>query len=412
MNFFTLEVRLAWRNLWRNPIRNFLLICLIIIVLGFGTYAVAFLNGLSFQRLQDQLNYSLGHLKITHPQFDQAKNVHNFIPNFSAVKGVLQRNASIEAFSGRCNVRALAQKNNRQWGIDLYGVDAKAEKQTLQLYQKITQGKYLSEKSNQNEVVIGQSLAQKMNIRVGDSLILQMIDKEGFIKTKTWQVVGIYKYVNQKFESTHIFVPIESLQKALNLPTNAVHQIIIRLKDRNITDTQVLDYQAKWPNLKIQSWQKTAPELAYLDVLMEYFFWIFNGIILFVLLMAIVNTMLMNILERSEEFGLLKILGMNNGRILKLIFWETLFIVFLGASIGLSLAGLSIYYGQNYGLDLSIYSAAWAGWGSSPIVYPFLKPYDLLKITSLLISTAFIAALYPTYLILQKTALQLRNSNV
>lgn len=404
-----LEIRLAWRNLWRNLFRNILLILLIIIVLAFGTYAVAFLNGLSLQRLQDQLDYSLGHLKITHPKFDQAKNVNDFLADTRLIKKVIENGENIEAFSERCNVRALVQKQGKQWAIDLYGVEVQSEKKTLYLFKKIVEGEYLTEKTPHNQVVIGKNLAEKIGARVGDSLQLQLVNREGKIKNQVWQVVGIYAYSQRKFEATHIFVPISRLREALNLPTTAVHQLVIRLKDKNIAERQVLDYQDKWPNLKIQAWQKTAPELAYLDALMESFFWIFNGIILLVLLVAIVNTMLMNVLERQEEFGLLKTLGMNKSRILTLVFWETFFIVCLGGCIGIWLAWGAILHGQNYGVHLSLFAEAWAGWGSSAVVYPILKAYDGLKMIILLIFTAFLATLYPAWLILSKNALELRN---
>jgi ABC-type antimicrobial peptide transport system permease subunit len=126
--------------------------------------------------------------------------------------------------------------------------------------------------------------------------------------------------------------------------------------------------------LEVKTWKELSPELALLFDLTDMSSYIFIGIILLGLSFGIVNTMLMSVLERTRELGMLMALGMNRRRLFSLIFLETLFLVFAGVPLGLLLSLLTVAWTGHQGIDFSAFSDAFTGWGYAAVVYPGLQP--------------------------------------
>ncbi|MCU0443746.1 MAG: FtsX-like permease family protein [Microscillaceae bacterium] len=406
----TIELILAWRNIGRSLGRSGLIISALVLGIWAGTFAVALVKGLAQQRLQNQIDCSLGHLKITHPQFDEEKTIGYQIDKKELETHLKKTN--IITYSFRLNTLAIIQAGQHSSSIDWYGVVPSFEKTTLKLADKLIEGHYLDHLPPKS-LVIGKKLAQKLSVKLGDKInIVAQTEKNEPVRD-TFQVGGIYDYHNHAFAMRHVFARVEDFRQTMQMTDNQhFHQLIIRLKN----DEQALETAQKWqkalPQCKVQSWADIAPELAYLSILQGYFFLIFNGIILFTLTLLLVNTMLMAVLERTRELGVLKALGMNKRRLLRLIFYETLLLSGLGGGLGIGIAVLTVaYYGQT-GIDLRYFGSAWGSWGSSPVVYPQLSMGDLWGIVLLLFLTALLSAIYPAYKVLQSTSVDMMKSTI
>jgi putative ABC transport system permease protein len=399
------EFLLAWRNIWRFPLRSSLIISALFIGIWAGTFAVAFVKGLAQQRVQNQLDYSLGHLKITNPEFDSEKPLKSII-NYVIIKDILKK-TNIRAYSFRLNALATLQVNQQSVGVDWYGVSPQFEKSALKLAENIIEGKYL-DKLPPKSLIIGEKLAQKLQIKLNTKLVINCQNWLGKMVKDTFLVGGIYRYYNHKFAETHIFSQQKDLQKILQIPDNqAFHQLIIRLNDYQIAPELAKNWQKEFPSIKIQSWAEVSPELAYLSILQSYFFLIFNGIIVFALTLLLINTMLMAVLERCQELGILKAIGMNRARLMRLVIYETIFLTIIGGGGGLLTTYFSVKLWSRVGIDLTYFGSAWGSWGNAPIVYPILDLSDLAGISLLLFITALLSAIYPTYKVLQISATEM-----
>ena len=109
------------------------------------------------------------------------------------------------------------------------------------------------------------------------------------------------------------------------------------------------------------------------------------------------NTMLMAVLERTRELGMLTAVGMKRKEVFGMIVLETLFLGMVAAPIGLFLGALTVSYFGAYGLDLSAYSGGMEKFGLQSIVYPTLESSVFLKVAIAVAITAIIGALYPAF---------------
>lgn len=400
-----LEFLLAWRNIWRFPLRSALIISALFIGIWAGTFALAFVKGLATQRVQNQLDYSLGHLKISSPESDNEKLVGATI-NYDSIKVILKK-TTILANSLRLNTLATLQAQGQTVAVDWYGVVPESEKSTLKLAEKLVEGKYL-DKLPPKSMLIGEKLAQKLQLKLPVKIVITCQNYFGKTVKDTFSIGGIYRYYNHKFAETHIFSRQSDLRTILQIPDNqAFHQAIIRLNDYQIAPELAKNWQAEFQSVKIQSWADVSPELAYLSILQSYFFLIFNGIIVFALTLLLINTMLMAVLERTQELGVLKAIGMNRQRLMRLVIYETLFLTLLGGGVGLLTTYLSLKLWSQIGIDLSYFGSAWGSWGNAPLVYPILDLSDLGGIALLLCISSLLSAIYPVYKVLQASAIEM-----
>jgi ABC-type lipoprotein release transport system permease subunit len=155
--------------------------------------------------------------------------------------------------------------------------------------------------------------------------------------------------------------------------------------DLNITDK----------NYKVASWDELSPELGYAQEMMGTMVYIFMGIILLALSFGIINTMLMAVLERKKELGMLMSVGMNKLKIFMMIVLETLFLAMIATPIGMLLAKISIDYFEEHGIDLSSVSQGLESFGIGSKIYTYL-PNDLyFKITLFTLIVTLIASVFP-----------------
>ncbi len=186
--------------------------------------------------------------------------------------------------------------------------------------------------------------------------MLTFQDTDGNIVRGAFRVRGIYRTDSDIFDEMNVFVHYNDLRSLGAYPPNSSHEIAVMLGNA----TQVEEFKDKmkqnWPDADIQSCDELSPELGYLLSAMDQFMYIFLIIILLALGFGIVNTMLMVVLERGKEIGMLMAVGMNRMRIFSMIMLETVFLVFTGAMAGIVPGIVLSKINEVHGFELSQYS--------------------------------------------------------
>jgi ABC-type lipoprotein release transport system permease subunit len=194
----------------------------------------------------------------------------------------------------------------------------------------------------------------------------------------------------------NVFVQQKDLFRILDTEP-IVHEIALRTTHSDYTDSVKTALQAGFSKLQIESWSDIAPELAYISETTALWSYIFVGIILFALLFGITNTMLMSVVDRTKEFGVLIAIGMKKWKVFSMIVLETIFLSLTGGLTGIFISGISIAYYNQYGIDLSSISTSLESFGVSTMLYPALPLAMYLILTVMIIMAANIAAFLPAW---------------
>jgi ABC-type lipoprotein release transport system permease subunit len=232
-------------------------------------------------------------------------------------------------------------------------------------------------------------------LRMGSSIELTLQDVDGHLIHPVFKLRGVYKTDNSAFDAMNAFVERDALNKYTLLTNDQVHEIAIMASDTDVAVDLAARLSEALPEQDVLSWRKLSPEIAmYIDFagVMGY---IYVGIILLALAFGIINTMLMSVLERVKELGMLMAIGMNKKRVFSMIMIESVFLSLTGAAAGMVFSGIIVKILSRTGINFDMWSEGFEALGYAAIVYPFVTWQNYLVITTMVILTGIIAALWP-----------------
>ncbi len=233
------------------------------------------------------------------------------------------------------------------------------------------------------------------SFREGSRIILTFLDVNEMQTSAAFRISGVYRTNNDMFEATSVFVPEGELRQLTGLAEGSVHRLICRLKENNLTDTVVSAAREAFPGEEVLSWKEIQPDLAMLSDMMQQIYGVFMGIILAALAFGIVNTMLMAVLERTRELGMLAAIGMNRKKTFLMIMYESLYLSLTGGAAGMAISGIVIAATARNGINLVRYSEGMEAMGFSAHLFPVIDTPFFLLTSLLIVLTGILSAIYP-----------------
>lgn len=390
-------ISISWRNIWRNKVRSLVIIFSVALGIFSGVIASAFFKGMADQRIQKVIKTELSYVQIHNPGFEQTSDFANFISNAEEIQNKVSKIPNVTGVSRRISIQSMAASAETASGVLISGIFPEDEKNVTNISSKLIDGKYF-EGISRNPVVIGKKLAEKLNVRVRSKIIITIQDMDNNITSGAFRIAGIYSTNNNMFDESNIFVRFSDIQKLIGFPENAAHEIAININDNeNLAGilTSVKDITGN--KLDVKTWKELSPEMNYLTEAMDMYMYIFIIIILMALLFGIINTMLMVVMERTKEIGMLMAIGMNKGKVFSMIVLESVLLSLTGGIVGIIIGAVSSKYGETHPIDLSMWAQGYEQLGYDAFVYTKLDPNMLINVTVLVIITGVIAAIYPAY---------------
>ena len=385
-------LKIAWRNVWRSPLRSFVVIGSVAV----GIWSVVTLLGFSFGLIQgfidNALRYQVSHIQLHHPDFPEDKEIQFVLSDAGKKVAEINEMESVASATMRTLVNGMISTAAGTRGGTVRGIEPETEAKTTSLKEKLIEGTYFSDKKNQ--LLIGKPLAKKLNLKLRKKVVIQFQNLEGDIVAGAFRIAGIFDTKNTLYDEMNVFVKRTDLNRLLGDPTVA-HEIAIYLKDGKTLDTDVAALQAKYPDVLTENYRAISPDVKLYETNIGISSTIFIFLFMLALIFGIINTMLMAVLERNKELGMLMAIGMNKAKVFKMILLETIFLAVVGAPIGIFLSWITIKYFSNIGLDLTSFSAGLEQMGMDTIIYPVTEPSLYLQITIAVVLTAFLAAIYP-----------------
>jgi len=231
--------------------------------------------------------------------------------------------------------------------------------------------------------------------RLGTKISLTLQSKSGELVTPTFRVKGIYKTSNSMFDGMNVFVEKDRLNEHIGLNNKEVHEISTMSKDNETGHILGEKLASVFPEKSVLSWKKVSPELAMYADFGNLFNYVYVVIILFALAFGIINTMMMSVLERIKELGMLMAIGMNKLKVFGMIMFESIFLTFTGAFAGMIISGSLIKLLYNTGINFSMWEEGFEAFGYASIVYPFVESKTFIGISILVIITGMLASIWP-----------------
>ena len=386
-------IKIAWRNVWRNKIRSGVVIISIVLGIWAGLFVMAMTLGLNEQRMNGAISTYLSHIQVHDTQYSKEQNINYYIQNKEEILNKIESDNNIKAYAKRTIVTAMAANSNGSYGVQIVGINPAEEKKLTSISDKLIEGTYLN-KFKRNPIIIGNALADKLNLNLRSKIVITLQDINSNIVSTSFRVEGIFRTSSSMFDEATLFVKMDDLEQITGL-SGQIHEIAILANSIDNTEKIKSNLNKDILGSKAETWSDIAPELGYANEMMSRFIYIFMGIIFLALAFSIINTMLMAVLERKKELGMLMSVGMNKSRIFSMITLETLFISALATPIGMLLSFWTISYFDEVGIDLSIVAKGLESLGIGTRIYTFLPRQLYINITFLSLLVTFVSALFP-----------------
>jgi len=233
------------------------------------------------------------------------------------------------------------------------------------------------------------------NYREGSKLILSFLDINNNQTGAAFRISGIFRTNNDMFEELYLFVPIEELRQLTGMKEGTYHRAIAKLEDNDITNSVTSEIRQKLTDYEVLNWKEIQPDLAMIADFIGQIYAIFMVIILAALAFGIVNTMLMAVLERTRELGMLMAVGMNRRKIFIMIMLESIFLSVVGGFAGMAVSEVVIAITGKTGINLMKYSEGMEAIGYSAHLFPTIDAQFFVSTTILIVLTGIISSIYP-----------------
>ena len=392
MRLITL-IKIGWRNIWRNKKRSLVVILSIILGLYGGLIISSLMITLNSQRMNTAINTYLADIQIHNKEFSKEYSLSDTISNIHYLEEKLKNDNRVKSYSKRTVINGMLSNSTGSYGVNVLGIDPEFEIKVTNVYTKIVEGDYFESK-RENTMVVGKKLADKLDLRLRSKVVITFQDVNGDITSLLFRIEGVFKSGNSMFDDYNVFVKNNSIFS--NLPDlNGYHEIPILTINDDITESLKLDLQKINNTLDVKFWGDIAVELAYANKMMSSFLYIFMLIVLSGLSFGIINTMLMAILERKKEIGMLMSIGMSKIYIFLMICLETVFLSLVAIPFSVLITYITIDYFSVSGIDLSIVGSGLENFGVGTILYLKL-PYEYyFNLSLLVILISFISSMFP-----------------
>ena len=389
-------LKLAWRNVFRNVRRT--LITLSAVTFGLAAMIVffGFTDGFHAQWVENTVRVYTGHIQIYSKGYHDDPQLANSIADLDRVLKEVEKEPSLDTYTYRVEIQGLVSTAENSYGVLIRGIDPEREVGITALRDRIIRGRYLEE-GDERGILIGYRLADRLNAEVGDKIVLMVQAADGSISADLFRLRGVFRMGAVEMDSAIVVIGLEAAQRLAALE-DRVTEIAIMVKRPSdvIPAAQRLKERLEPMGYEVYTWQDLMPALKEMIDLDNVFMYIILLIVLVVVSLGILNTMLMSILERVREFGIMMAMGTKPYQIVILVVMESFLLGLWGTVMGAALGISANYLISLRGFDLSRWSGAMELFATlNPVIYPETNPSNVLWSCAMVLITTLVVSIYP-----------------
>ncbi len=384
--------RMAWRNAWRNPRRTAVVVTAVAVGIAGVVLTMAVNYGMVVQMMETAISTELGHLQIHAAGFDQNPELAVRLEDGGdAGAEALAGLGGVAAWARRVRAEGLITSPRSSAGVRVVGIEPEREAEVSIIARSVREGRYLD--GVPRRVLVGEKLARRLEVGVGDKVVLSVQDLAGDLGAEALRVAGIFKTPMGELDGGTVFVRIDEGQALFGLG-RAVSEIVVVAHDRARVPALREALAARLPGAEVRSWKELRPVLVYLVKLFDQMaLWLYVAAFV-AMAFGIANVLLMAVYDRIREIGIMMAVGMKGGRLVLMIVVESLFVTLLGLALGFAGAVAGVWALQD-GIDLSFFAEGLSAFGVGTRLVPVLRWADFTVPMAVALVTALVASAWP-----------------
>lgn len=387
--------KLAKRNIWRNKRRTLITAASIFFALFFAMIMRSMQLGTYAEMIKNVVSSYTGHIQIHKTGYWDDKIINNTFPENPEVEKTIAEIPEVAEVVPRLESFALASYKEQTKGSIVIGIKPEKETQMTKLANKVVAGKYLSE--NDAGILVSEKLASFLKLSVNDTIILIGQGYHAATAAGKYPVRGIIHLNSPELNNKMIYMPLPEAQALYSAP-NMLSSLSILLKNSDnlkIAETEIKN-KVNSTKFEVMSWEKITPELKQAiesDNISGQFM---LGILYMIVGFGIFGTIVMMTAERKKEFGVMVAIGMKKTKLSVILFYETIFLGFVGVIAGMGASLPIIFYNSRHPIHISGDAGkTFESFGFDPVIAFSTHPHFMISQILVVFGILLIAFLYP-----------------
>ena len=386
---------LAWRNIWRQPIRT----ALSVLGMAFTSMLLVFMASFQFGSYdtmkESMLQFTDGHGQFQPEGYKDDPDISRVIADPEALLANLSTVPGVSAAAARATGFALLANGERTFAAMIMGVDPRNEPKVSNLSERVLAGRALTPKDEQ-AIVLGSGLVRNLRLELGDPVTMLGSGMDGSVAADVLTLVGIFETKVPEIDRSIAQMPLTRFVDSF-LMEGAVNTIAVAgdtLRDVVRADARLKGIAGDHGVLFL-GWSELRPDVEESIRLDMSTSMLMYSTLVIVVVFIILNTLYMSVLERTREFGVLLAIGMTPGRIGRMVWLEITFLSLVGNGVGMALGIALTAYFQQVGIGIESMDEVYAEWGLPSRFYPAMTPFRVLLGPTVLISAIVLMGIVP-----------------
>lgn len=393
-------IKMAWKNTWRNRNRTIITMSSIFFAVILSVLTTSLQQGAFDNLVKNVVSFYTGYIQVHKAGYWDEQILDNSFEANGKVEELILKTPNISGVTPRLESFALASSQEITKGCMVMGIDPSKEDKITLLKKKIVSGHYLDSKDR--SVLLAEGLAQQLKLKANDTIVIISQGYHGSTAAGKYPVKGIAKFGSPDLNDRLLIMPLAVAQDLFSAYGMATSYILSLNEPDDLRKTVAAAKTALGNNYEVMSWEEIMPDIKQHIATdtnnMKYI----SGILYMLICFGIFGTLLMMMVERSFEMGMLVAIGMKKSKLLLLFLLESVFTVFIGCILGILASIPIVYYFNRRPLKFGGSAAeAFSRFGFEPIFPTSTDASNFINQGVIVLIIGLVLSLYPAYVVIR-----------
>lgn len=335
-------IRLAWKNLWRNKSRTLITVAAIFFAVILSTIAESLKQGVFENLVKNVVGFYTGYIQVHKTGYQDEQILDNSFERTSKIESAISSSNRITTVSPRLEAFGLASSEEVTKGCMIIGISPEEENSITDLKNRMTSGNYLSD--HDLSVLLAEGLAGRLKLNVGDTIILIGQGYHGATAAGKYRVKGILKFGSPQLNDKVMYMSLPAAQEFFSAEGMITSYVLSIHSDKELDASAATIKKTIGKNYEVMTWEELLPDIKQHIATDSNNMKVVQGVLYLLICFGIFSTLLMMMLERRFEMGMLVAIGMKRGRLIMLFIAESVLTVLIGCLIGILASIPLIFY--------------------------------------------------------------------
>ncbi|MDH4089197.1 MAG: ABC transporter permease [Cyclobacteriaceae bacterium] len=393
-------MKLAWKNMWRNRNRTAITIAAIFFAVILSVVTSSLQDGVFDNLIKNVVSFYSGYVQVHKQGYWDERILDNTFAQSGAVERKILQQKNISDIAPRLESFALASSEETTKGCMVTGISPEEENRITDLQRRVVAGEYLT--ADDRSVLVGQGLASRLGLQLHDTLVLIGQGYHGATAAGKYPIKGILKFGSPDLNDQSLFLSLPAAQEFYSAESMLTSYVLALRNPASLVGTADGVRAAIGNTYETMTWEEMMPEIIQHIRTDKGSMYIIQGILYMLICFGIIGTLLMMMVERKYEMGMLVALGMKKIKLMQLLLMESVLTVISGCVFGIMASVPIVYYLYKYPIRFTGEMAkVYEEFGFEPI-FPASRDVNIfLTQGAIVLVLGLLLSLYPMIKVVQ-----------